>query len=290
VTVARHDPDAGAIAALRAQIAPEATDDELALFARVCGALQLSPFADQLVLIGRYDNRLGRKVHRHQITVAGRRALAERTGELRGIEGPEWTGPRDGTGNLHWTELWTEDGHDHPPYAARVFVHRLDWVKPANGTAKWSEFRQVGRDGSLLPMWRQMPSHMLGKVAESMALRRAFPNVIGTAVDLSAVDDDVRHAIELSDTRDVVDDAPAPTTVVDATVHDRPADARAALARDVDAIHDRAARGAEQGMAHRVVGAWDDALQTAFLQRHGIGSFGEVWPDDAVTEALESAL
>jgi hypothetical protein len=141
----------------------------------VCARPRLSPFADQIVLIGRWDSRAKRKVHRHQITVAGRRALAARTGELVGIEGPEWSGPRDAQGALNWLEVWDGDGY---PYCARVFVYRAGWVKPSNGTAKWSEFVQTNRDGDLIGLWPTMPAHMLGKVAESLALRRAFPDVI----------------------------------------------------------------------------------------------------------------
>lgn len=282
--VDRWDPDARAIATLRDQIAPEASDDELALFARVCGALALSPFADQIVLIGRYDSRAGRKVHRHQITVAGRRALAERTGQLVGIEGPEWTGPRDDRGNLNWQELWTSDGWENAPYAARVFVHRAGWVKPANGTAKWSEFRQTGSDGQLLRMWRAMPAHMLGKVAESMALRRAFPNVIGAAVDLDTLDDDIRHAIELSDTRDVVDDAPQIIERGDA------GDVRESAPAPGPGAGGRPVPTSDQGTAHAIVGAWPEDVRDAFLERHAITSFGEVWPDSAVAEVMEGPM
>ena len=101
-----------------------------------------------------------------------------RTGELQGIEGPVWCGPRV-DGELEWRELWDED---EKPYAARVLVYRKGWVKPANGTCKWSEFAvYIDKDRTELgPMWVKMPSHMLGKVAESLALRRAFSDVIPT--------------------------------------------------------------------------------------------------------------
>lgn len=160
---------------VRAQIAPEANDAELDFFAQVCARFQLSPFADQIALVGRYSRDAGRKVHRHQITVAGRRALAVRSGELVGIEGPVWCGPRDKNGGeLVWHEVW-DDEQDHP-YCARVLVHRRGWIKPANGTAKWSEFA-VYFNQKLGDLWAKMPSHMLGKTAESLALRRAFPEI-----------------------------------------------------------------------------------------------------------------
>lgn len=165
-----------ALDVLRDQIAPEATPAELDYFGQVCRRLDLDPFAGQIVLIGRFDKRVGRKVHRHQITVAGRRAIAARTGALRGIEGPVWCGPRE-DGQLVWREVWDSDDF---PYAARCLVYVRDWDRPANGTCKWSEFAQEegsGQDRHVATMWARMPSHMLGKVAESLALRRGFPEV-----------------------------------------------------------------------------------------------------------------
>jgi hypothetical protein len=202
-------PRAQAIDVLRQQIAPKATDDELAFFAQVCARLDLSPFADQIVLIGRFDSRVGRDVHRHQITVAGRRTLASRTGRLRGIEGPVWCAPRRYEGApLEWLDLWDDD--EGPPYCARVLVHVEGWKVPANGTAKWSEFAQyAGSPPKLLRAWKAMPSHMLGKVAESMALRRAFPDAIDPAID--AEPDQVAHLVAraLDPDRVEVDDAQA---------------------------------------------------------------------------------
>lgn len=268
-----------AIDVLRDQLAPEASDQELALFAEVCTRLDLSPFADQIVLIGRYSRAAGRKVHRHQITVAGRRALAERTGELVAIEGPQWCGPRDQYGQLTWLDVWPFDGYENPPYAARVLVGRRGWESRANGTAKWSEFRQTANDGQLLEMWRRMPAHMLGKVAESMALRRAFPNVITSdAVGTWAgggdelVEATARHAIQ-GDTLEAegwgVDQAPA------ATQHARPAPSTAPRS------------SSDQGQAHAAIGARPAEEQAQFLERHGIETFGEAWPAEAVREALE---
>lgn len=166
---------AAELLALRDQIAPKANPAELHLFARTAAHLDLDPFSGQICLVGRWDTSLGRLVHRHQITVAGRRAIADRTGRLEGIEGPQWSGPRNDVGELVWREVWDDD--ESPPYCARCLVHVEGWKVTANGTAKWVEFVQVDRHGKPTPTWRQMPSHMLGKVAESLALRRGFPEV-----------------------------------------------------------------------------------------------------------------
>jgi len=170
---------------LRDNIAPEATDGELGFFAQVCRHVDLDPFAGQIYLIGR-NQRVGRdkwrKVHKPQISVDGRLVIASRTGRLLGIEGPMWCGPRRYSSDgeklpLVWDDLWDDD--DMPPYAARALVHVAGWKVPANGTAKWSEFavyedadrRRLGR------FWKDAPSHMLGKVALALALRRGFPEV-----------------------------------------------------------------------------------------------------------------
>ncbi|MBO0834440.1 MAG: recombinase RecT [Actinobacteria bacterium] len=198
---------------LREQIAPGASDPELAHFARVCNTLDLSPWAGQIVCIGRNDRRVGRTVFRPQITVAGRRVRAERTGRLSGIDGPYWCAAKRpispelvgdlvialqnripsidiervllaARGEPVWRDLWEYAGF---PYAARVFVHRHDWDIPSNGTVTWNEFAQyTNRErGELAPLWQQMPSHMLGKSAESLALRRAFPDDVAYRLAVS---------------------------------------------------------------------------------------------------------
>jgi phage recombination protein Bet len=267
------------IAVLRDQLAPEASDQELAFFAQVCARLDLSPFADQIVLIGRYDNRLKRKVHRHQITVAGRRTLATRTGRLAGIEGPVWCGPRNARGELEWTDVWDDD--ERPPYCARVLVYVKDWVTPANGTAKWSEFVQTDQGGVPTVMWRRMPSHMLGKVAESMALRRAFPDVIDPAVAdtyPAGVDEDDVELAELleASAANPVDEPPAPTAA--------PGGPAAPDTRTVTADWTPGPR--DQADAHRAIALLREGERDLFLRQWDIGDFGDVWPPAAVADAL----
>lgn len=284
-------PRAQAIDVLRTQIAPKASDDELAFFAQVCARLDLSPFADQIVLIGRWDKRANREVHRHQITVAGRRTLATRTGNLVGIEGPVWCGPRKYEGApLEWSELWDDD--EGPPYCARTLVHVRGWVTPANGTAKWSEFAQRNNEGRLLRAWKQMPSHMLGKVSESMALRRAFPDTITSdAVDgfedvalAYAREDDDRA--ELEDATAGIDDA----LDVDGYEHDDDLERSGGGTTPATVAPPSGPRPPvvplDQSAAHRAVAELDVPARAAWLEAHGLDDFGAVWPDDAVRDAL----
>ena len=160
------------------KIAPNATSLDIDYLAAVCRRLELSPFTSpaQIVLVPRYDARLKRQVFRPQVTVDGRLALAVRTGHVVGIEGPEFTGPREKwtrDGQRIWTDLWDIGEEQRPPRAARYYVHVRDWTKPVNGTATWPEFMQTDSNGELLPLWRRMPSVMLAKSALSLALRRS---------------------------------------------------------------------------------------------------------------------
>ena len=99
----------------------------------VCRHLSLDPFAGRIFLIGRRDRNAGKVIRRPQISVAGRRAIASRTGRLTAIDGPYWCGPRrfDRDGNklpLEWLELWDDD--DDYPYAARALVWPAGWRAP----------------------------------------------------------------------------------------------------------------------------------------------------------------
>ena len=180
---------------IRNQFAPNATTAELRYFARVASHLQLDPWAGHIVLVPRYDKRLGVNVHRPEMTVAGRRFIAQRTGRYGGVDGPYWCGPdHNAAGGHDWSDVWDDD--DNYPYAARCFVHFTGEIVPANGTVKWSEFAQYDRYDKLLPTWKAMPSHMLGKVAESLALRRAFAEVAAAVHIVEGDDDDAQLAAE----------------------------------------------------------------------------------------------
>jgi len=173
----------------------QASNAELALFSKICEATGLNPFAKQI-----YGIRRKGKIT-FQCSIDGYRLIADRTGQYAGNDDPLYD-----EGLSLYQHLISGRGN---PLVATVTVWKAVGGVRCNFTASasWEQYAQTFWDKQqnchkLSETWQKMPHLMLSKCAESLALRKAFPNELS-----SLRTSDEMQAIEQEDTNF----APTPT-------------------------------------------------------------------------------
>lgn len=143
---------------------PELVEDAVRMLAHFVERTGLDPVLRQCWL----NHRQGKITV--QATIDGFRIVAGRSGEYEGQTPTQWCGP-DGA----WRDAWLDD---KPPAAARAGVYRKGFREPIYAVARYAEYVQTREGGVPNVMWRKMPANQLGKCAEALALRKAFPEYL----------------------------------------------------------------------------------------------------------------
>lgn len=153
---------------IKSQIAPKATNDELALFLYQCKRTGLDPLTRQIYCMHRKSKGVEKMTI--QTSIDGFRVIAERSGDYAGQSKPKFT--YDNNGHL---------------VSAEVTVFRFKGetrYECATAEAFWEEYVVTNdewvngqKTGNKVPseMWNKMKRTMLAKVAEALALRKAYP-------------------------------------------------------------------------------------------------------------------
>jgi phage recombination protein Bet len=152
---------------IKNSVAKGVSDEELDYFLEVCRSTGLNPLHRQIYAIMRKSKNKEGKWQQSmtiQTGIDGYRLLATRSRRHAGTDDA-----------IFDTETATH------PTRATVTVYRLVGGQrcPFVATARWSEYAQTYKDSAgvehLSGLWEKMPYLLLGKCAEALALRKAFP-------------------------------------------------------------------------------------------------------------------
>lgn len=144
--------------ALKATLSKDLTDSEFKVFIVAAQRLGLDPFAKQI-----YAWKDGGKLV-IQVSIDGMRLNAERSRKYRGQVGPFWCGP-DG----EWKDVWLSE---KLPVACKVGIKRSDFEETMWGVARYAAYAKTNT------VWNKLGDVMIAKVAESLGLRKTFPDTL----------------------------------------------------------------------------------------------------------------
>ena len=139
---------------IRSTICKNCSDDEIVLFSYICQRTGLDPFARQIYAVKRGNAMT------IQTGIDGFRLIAERTNKYAPGKEPSYEYDKHGKilKATAYVKKLTPDGTWHD----------------VSASAYWAEYAQE-YNGKPSTFWGKLPHLMIGKCAESLALRKAFP-------------------------------------------------------------------------------------------------------------------
>jgi phage recombination protein Bet len=163
------------IALIKNTVAKDATDIELQFFVEQCKRTGLDPVTKQIYFIKDKNGKVN-----IQTSIDGLRLIAERSDKYEGQTPPLWCGS-DGV----WKDVWLSS---NPPSACKIGVLKNGFKEPLIAVAIFNEYNAKNF------IWNNKPTLMIAKVAEALALRKAFPN------DMSGIYSEDEYTPETDDT------------------------------------------------------------------------------------------
>lgn len=173
---------------LKNMVGGNVTEPEFELFIQYAMATRLNPITKEIWCIKTkdYTTNSGFKVDgKLQIMtgIAGFYKIANSHSQFNGCDETEYH--LDNKGDLEY---------------AVCRAYRKDRDRPSVGIAYWKEYAPEKNDKNKNSIWFQKPHYMLGKCAESNALKKLFPNELGHFAE-PAEYDKMGEAIDVTPTK-----------------------------------------------------------------------------------------
>lgn len=282
---------------MKRTIAKGSTDDEFKMFLAQCERTGLDPFARQIFYVKRKTRQKVNgtwqdvEVGSIQTSIDGFRVIAERSDKYAGQLGPFWCG-EDG----EWKDVWLRNV---PPRAAKVGILRKDFKEPLWAVALWDEYCQMVKKDDVWepgPMWKKMGALMLAKCAESLALRKGFPQDLSglyTSDEMAQAGGEIIEAEfrEKPEVKELPTAAPikadADGVVIDITLEDKPETPKPVLPPLPPKVINKAQLDRLFAIANSKGWAKDDAK--AIITAAGFASSKDITTDkyEAICKTLE---
>lgn len=142
--------------------------EDMLYFLNVAKKLGLDPVLKQIYPVYRWDGRAGKERMIIQTGIDGFRLIAQRSKEYGGQDDAVFTVEEE-------YNPVTDETVKQLKATVTVYKLRGGQRMPVTASARWNEYAQKTKDGKYMGLWATMPRNQLSKCAESLTLRKAFP-------------------------------------------------------------------------------------------------------------------